>query len=469
MTFYGREWPEVETPDPATDPAPVAPPAPDAPVRREGVEGTGTETGAVLDEVRSWFARYVSTMREDDLDLLTLWAAHTHLAKETYTTPRLVIDSPVPGSGKTTVLEHMERLCVAPVQMAALSSPALLARMLNVEMRTILIDEADRSLDPKKEGIAELMAILNSGYKRGGARPVLTPSKGGEWKVQEMPTFSPVAMAGNNPQLPEDTKSRCIRVLLLPDLSGSVEESDWEVIDDDARNLGYRLAVWAEQVRDEVRLTRPPLPEGVKGRNRERFSPLKRVAAVAGGRWPEVVDSLALHDLEQQELDREDGMVRTRPAVALLTHMSELWPRGETFVSTTDLINGLIFEHPDQWGESSPYGRALTAQRFGRMLASSYGINSTRIVRGGPRGYTFASLEATWNRMGIAVPVAPAPPQGTGASGATGGTGADHLNSHSTNEPSADECGHPDCHEPPRPGRVMCPLHFTREPAGGTR
>lgn len=165
--------------------------------------------------------------------------------------------------------------------------------------------------------------------------------------------------------------------------------------------------------------------EGIKGRNRERFSPLKRVAAVAGGRWPEVVDQLALHDLEQQEHDREDGMVRTRPAVALLTHMSEVWPTGEAFTSTADLVNALIFEYPDYWGESSPYGRALTAQRFGRMLATSYGINSTRIVRGGPRGYTYASLAPTWGRMGVAAPVHPDPPQGTGASGADGSTGAD--------------------------------------------
>lgn len=434
MGSYGIDYPNPGTPDPATDPTPVEPSAPDAPVRFWGAEETGAQTGAaVLDEVRVWLARFVSTMRDTDLDLLVLWAAHTHLVKETYTTPRLVIDSPVHGSGKTTVLEHLERLCVAPVQMAALSSPALLARMLDAGLRTILIDEADRSLDPKKEGIAELLAILNSGYKRGGARPVLTPSKGGEWTVKEMPTFSPVAMAGNNPQLPEDTKSRCIRVLLLPDLSGQVAESDWELIDDDARNLGYRLASWAESVRDEVRLNRPPLPEGVKGRNRERYSPLKRVATVAGGRWPEVVDALALHDLEQQQLDREDGMIRTRPAVALLTHLHEVWPDGDNFAATAELVNLLILEHPDEWGDGSPFGKALTAQRFGRMLATSYGINSTRLDRSGPRGYTRASLDATWKRMGIApAPVPQEPVQETGASGASGETGAPECPRHGT-------------------------------------
>ena len=38
---------------------------------------------------------------------------------------------------------------------------------------------------------------------------------------------------------------------------------------------------------------------------------------------------------------------------------------------SSDLVRTLILEHPEMWGEDSPYGRALTPQRFGRMLATS--------------------------------------------------------------------------------------------------
>src|SRR6478735_11920385 len=71
--------------------------------RGDPLLGTGR---TVLDEVRDHFANYVCTVDQSDLDLLALWAAHTYLVIETYTTPRLEINSPVPGSGKTTVLEH---------------------------------------------------------------------------------------------------------------------------------------------------------------------------------------------------------------------------------------------------------------------------------------------------------------------------------------------------------------------------
>lgn len=359
-------------------------------------------TGRTLDEVRSWLARFVCTMDDADLDLLTLWAAHTHLCVETYTSPRLVLDSPVPGSGKTTVLEHLERLCLHPVQMASLSSPALLTRMLDADLRTILIDEADRSLSPDKDGVAELLAVLNSGYKRGGTRPVLVSTKDGGWHAREMPTFCPVAMAGNNPNLPEDTKSRSIRVLLMPDISGEVEESDWELIEDEARNLGGRLATWAQMVRDDVRTNRPPLPEGIKGRARERWSPLKRVAAAAGGRWPAAVDALALDDIKRLEIEREDGIMRERPAVALLRHVHEVWNEGETFLATDQLIERLVWEHPEMWGEGSPFGKRLTSQRLGRMLVTAYNLHSERPGGGGtPRGYVRAALAPAFVRFGL--------------------------------------------------------------------
>lgn len=395
---------------PADDSQPVQPVQPDQPVTLGG----GSRTGRmVLERVYAWLGTYVSTVQESDLELLTLWAAHTHLCVETFTTPRLLLDSPVPGSGKTTTLEHLHKLCLSPVQMATLSSPAMLARLLDAGLRTLLIDEADRSLAPDKEGIGDLLAVLNSGYKRGGTRPVLTPGKDGAWIAKEMPTFCPVVMAGNSPNLPEDTRSRSIRVVLMPDIDGSVLDSEWEYIEDDARRLGERLAAWADEVRDEVRLNRPTLPEGIKGRARERWAPLKRVADAAGGRWPAVVDQLAVEDLAEQALQQEEGIVNQRPHVVLMAHLAEVWPDGSTFIPTKELINALVDAHPDTWGESSSFGKRLNEQRLGRMLSGNYKIHSDRPGGAGPRGYTLAALSTAFRRFGLtpsSEPVRPVEP-----------------------------------------------------------
>lgn len=394
--------------------------------RSTGVAGlleTGKQTGEgkparILDEVRDWLARFICVVDDTDLDLLALWAAHSHLVVELYTSPRLILDSPVPGSGKTTTLEHLERLCQHPVQMASVSSPALLTRMLDAGMRTILIDEADRSLDPKREGVGELIAVLNSGYKRGGTRPVLIPTKDG-WAVNEMPTYAPVVMAGNNPSLPEDTRSRSIRVLLMPDIDGTAEDSDWELIDAEARALGKRLATWAEGVSGQITATRPVLPEVVKGRARERWLPLLRIAVAAGGHWAEVVADLAVKDVDRLTAEREEGIVQERPAVQLLRHINEVWGDGEKFLATDVLIDRLIREHPEAWGSQSPFGKAITPQRMGRMLTTAFNVHSDR--PDGRRGYLRVNLDSALRRFGMV------PRKQTGDSGNSGGTGGTRI------------------------------------------
>lgn len=366
--------------------------------------------GLLLDEVRAWLARFLATVTPADLDLLTVWVVHTHLVVETYTTPRLLFDSPVPGSGKTTALEHLQRLCLSPMLISTVSSSAMLARILDPDPRTLLIDEADRSLRPDKEGTPDVIAILNSGYKRGATRPVLVPEKGGGWSVAEMPTFAPVAMAGNDPQLPEDTRSRVIRVLLMPDTDGTTEESDWELLDVDAAALAGRIRAWADLHRDEVRISRPDMPADVVGRFREKWQPLARVAASAGGRWPTAVAEMAAADVEQVKADRLDGMVVERPHVLLLQHLAEVWPAGARFASTAHLIADLIAGWPRMWSSASTFGKDLTAQRLGRMLATHYKVNSSHSDDKKMRGYRFVALEPVWRRMGITPPGEPSKP-----------------------------------------------------------
>jgi Protein of unknown function (DUF3631) len=201
-----------------------------------------------------------------------------------------------------------------------------------------------------------------------------------------MPTFAAVVIAGNSPNLPEDTRSRIIRILLLPDVDGRIEESDWELIEEDALTLHDEIATWADQIREEVKSERPELPEGVKGRMREKWGPLKRVAIAAGGDWPEKVDAVALQDIEQYELDKEDGLINERPGVVLLRHIHKIWPRDDTgflaFTASLKIIDLLVHSYPHIWGADSPFGKELNTKRLASMLARGYRIHSTLPGRG---------------------------------------------------------------------------------------
>lgn len=314
-----------------------------------------TELSDSLDAVRSWLSRFVIVPEAGDLDTMTLWVAHTHALERTATTPRLLIDSSMPGSGKTTALEHLNALSHEPLLAASLSSPALLTRMLEQGPRTVLIDEVDRTLNPKREGVGELLAVINAGYKRGSTRPVLVPGDGGTWIPKEFPTYAPVAMAGNAPLLPDDTRSRCIRVLLMPDFGGRAEDTDWEEIDFEATALRDALEATVTAAGEQIAV-KPPLPEGCRGRMAEKWRPLARVAHAAGGRWPSIVDAAITRDIAETEAEREDGMVQDRPAVMLLKHLAEIWPTDKSFVSTKWLCEQLAWEHPEAWAMPRPTG-----------------------------------------------------------------------------------------------------------------
>jgi Protein of unknown function (DUF3631) len=397
------------------------PPMDEGDVPPIGEEVSGAE---LLDDLVTWFGRFIRVTHPDDLFLLALWTVHTYLVVELYTTPRLLIDSIMEGSGKTTVLDHLSRLCLNPIQAAAISSPALLPRLLEHGMRTILIDEAHRALRPDKPGVEDLLGIINTGYRVGATRPVLVPVKGGGWAADEMPTFAPVAMAGNNPNLPADTVSRQLRVLLMPDIDGTVEDSDWEYIQDDASALALRITTWADAVREDIKGIDPALPAGCIGRTKERWRPLARIATAAGGDWPAIVNRLIEGNMAEEADERDAGLKALPPGMVMMRDLYDIWPKDlspNELVATCDLVNRLIVRYPEYWGSGSAYGKPLTEHRLGRLVSQSAKLTSVRIGGRGPRGYQRLQLEPVWRRLGIT------PHNTTGASGGTGASGAEPV------------------------------------------
>lgn len=390
---------------------------PDAYVGHDASDGyTGTPLGVAfvgsdgytaaphrhpLDDALAWLERFVAPLHTRDLHLLALWAAHTHVVTKLGTTPRLAITSPLPASGKTTCLEHLARLSHSPVHMGAVSTPAMLARIVDVEPRTLLLDEVDRNLRPDREGVADLIAILNAGYKKGGTRPVLVPSKGGDWTVKEMQTYAPVAMAGISPNLPDDTRSRTVNVVLLPDAAGVVEDSDWEVIEDEARTIGDALAAWADSL--DV-LPTVELPEWARGRTKERWRPLLRVAVAAGGEWPARCQALMTNEHEEAQQDQADGLTREHAHVALVRDIAAAWPSGATSWVTPDMAAAMRVQHPDRWGPNDRYPSGLTEQRLGRILSRDFGLRTERNSDGSRLGYLAEPFSTLCTRLGVPPP-----------------------------------------------------------------
>jgi hypothetical protein len=365
-----------------------------------GVVGVVGSLSEVLAETRAWYQKFIYVVNDTDLDVLALWTIHTYLCVETHTTPRLLIESPLPGSGKTTLLEHLGKLAYRPL-LAASVSQAVLARITADGVRTLLLDEADRMLNPKRPGVDDLLAVLNSGYKVSGMRIANRPVKGGGWEFEELPTFSPVALAGNTPLLPDDTRSRCIVIRLLPDIDGITAETNWRDIEPLANALAAKISATADSVREQVASARFDVPPGCKNRMRERWEPLKQIAATASAEWADLTDQLIIKAVQAERQLADNSDILSAPHIQLVKDLWAIFQDEPGDLKTELVVSLLIKENPNYWSSSNTQtGKDLTPQRLGRMLAANYDIQAARLTAN-TRGYSPGQFQVIWHRLGI--------------------------------------------------------------------
>jgi hypothetical protein len=243
--------------------------------------------------------------------------------------------------------------------------------------------------------------VINTGYRVGGVRLTRHQVKGGGWEHVEHSTFAPLAMSGIAPDLPGDTLSREIRILLFPDLYGVTEETDWEVIGRDADQLHNKIEAWANSVKSLVKGMHVDLPPTCVGRMKEKWRPLKRVAVAAGGEWPAKCDALIARAMEQDKAEREAGLKKLPDSMVLLNDLYAIWPKHDELVPSRDVVLKLIDYNPEYWSEHSHYGKKLTEKRMGLLLWQAAKVTSKRPGGRGPMGYKRNQFEDVWAHLGI--------------------------------------------------------------------
>ena len=127
-----------------------------------------------LDDVAAFIGRFVSCT-ELQRDALALWVAHTHIFDIADATPYIWISSPDKASGKTRLLEVLELLVNEP-WLTARVTPAVLARRIEAQTPTLLLDELDAALGSGREYGEALRGILNAGHRRGGRTSIAVAS-----------------------------------------------------------------------------------------------------------------------------------------------------------------------------------------------------------------------------------------------------------------------------------------------------
>ncbi|MFZ0877797.1 MAG: DUF3631 domain-containing protein [Pseudonocardiaceae bacterium] len=358
-------------------------------------EGTVRAGHELLDDVSEFVGRYSVFPSEHCAPTLALWYAHTHAVEQFYVTPRLVLDSAEPGSGKTRVLEVAQYLVRAP-EMTISATPAALFRLVSMGPITILFDEVDVIFNPRNGGNHEdLRGLLNAGYKQSAtiARCV---GDAKNMKVERFPVYAPAALAGIAGAMPATITTRAITIHMHRRRADEpVEPFRERQVARQAQPLREALAAWIDSTGGQLGEAQPDMPNGVTDRPAEIWEPLLAIADTAGGHWPDTARNACRHFV------LDTGPAMTSLGIRLLADLRAVFTlAGTGRLRTTDILTALCELDEAPWGDLD--GKPLDARRVAREL-DRYGVkpipykHDSKTVKGyqttGPRG-----LADAWDR-----------------------------------------------------------------------
>jgi hypothetical protein len=168
------------------------------------------DTGTLLEESTAFVTRYV-VLSPAQADAISLWILHTHTLDAADATPYLAITSAEKRCGKTRLLETLELLVNRPWLTGRVTA-AVLARKIDAESATLLLDESDAAFKGGEEYAETLRGILNTGHRRGGKMSCCV-GKGPNIGYEDFSTFSAKAIAGIG-KLPDTVADRSLPIRL---------------------------------------------------------------------------------------------------------------------------------------------------------------------------------------------------------------------------------------------------------------
>jgi hypothetical protein len=115
---------------------------------------------SVLDQISFLIGQYIA-LDPDQLTVVALWTAHSHIYDRYMCSPRLAICGPMPNLGKTATMDVLGRLVRRPWRAASASEAALYSGTDGTRI-TMLIDEMHYA-----ELRGRRAAILHASYRQG--------------------------------------------------------------------------------------------------------------------------------------------------------------------------------------------------------------------------------------------------------------------------------------------------------------
>lgn len=313
-----------------------------------------------------------------------LWAAFTWFIDVVDVAPIANITAPEKRCGKTVMLGVLARLACRPLAVSNIA-PAALFRALELWTPTLLVDEVDAFLSEHEEA----RGILNAGFTRDSAFVIRCvgddhiPTRFNVWGAKALCGIGKIA---------DTLADRSIPLRLRRKLAGERTTKIRHADPAAFAELVGKLARFAIDNREAVRMARPAEIEGLNDRANDCWEPLLAVAEVAGGNWSRLArqSAVTLHGLEEEA-----------PSIGaeLLASIRDAFDSRRTDrLSTADLLEVLAEDEEAPWAAWNR-GKPMTSHQLSKRL-SEFGIKSgnVRIGLRVPKGYMLEQFEEAFKR-----------------------------------------------------------------------
>jgi hypothetical protein len=335
-----------------------------------------TSGAALLDSVTFEILKYV-VLPIHEVRAAALWVVHTHAFDLFSISPRLKVQSPEPGCGKTTLLDVLFHFVRSPM-LTAHATAASVFREIAANRPTLLIDEADTSLDSR-----DLVTILNAGHRRNSASVLRANARYSVWAPVAFATIEGVPNQLGTRSIPINLRRKRPEETVKPFQFHRPKR---------LRKLQREIAGWVIANRTLLKQAKPELPQTLQNRSADNWAPLFAIADVAGGQWPgwarRAAEALSVSAISVQS----DG-------VMLLSDVRDiLAAQNIDRVFSNDLATALAAVEGRQWHNYNGHG-AITANAVA-ILLGPYSIKPRDLRVGSTvrKGYLAKQFEDAFAR-----------------------------------------------------------------------
>ncbi|NYH09687.1 DUF3631 domain-containing protein [Pseudomonas moraviensis] len=313
-----------------------------------------------------------------------LWVVFTWFIDVVDVAPIANITAPEKRCGKSVMLGVLARLAYRPLTVSNIA-PAALFRALQLWGPSLMIDEVDSFLAAHEEA----RGILNAGFTRDSAYVIRCvgddhmPTRFNVWGAKALCGIGKIA---------DTLADRSIPLRLRRKLPGERTVKIRHADADHFATLSGKLARFAIDNRDAVRLARPAEIEGLNDRANDCWEPLLKIAEVAGGDWSRLArqSAITLHGLEEEAPSVDAELLNDIRTIFTEKHALKMF--GE------HLLVALLADEEAPWATWNR-GRPMTRRQLTARV-EGFGVKSKDVRIGVvvKKGFERSDFEDVWKR-----------------------------------------------------------------------